>query len=233
MKQQLFSPSLFNLISPRKWWSLLFSNGFPAVLEGADKAWAPVKREIIAHANGNILEVGPGAGHTIAYYDSEKVTKIVGIEPFVELHSHIRASIERNKLSNKYDLVAASIEDSHILAEHGVVPGSLDTIVCVQVLCSIPNPKEVIAEMYKYLKPGGQLILFEHVQSNDGISRFLQNLWMNIGWHALTGCNLNRPSEEWLREAGEWSWVELKQGPGEGKETILPHAIGRLVKVCR
>jgi len=233
LKRQLSSPSLFKLLSPRVWWSEIFASGFPALLDGADKQWASVKKQLLANANGNILEVGSGAGHTIAYYNPEKVTKIVGIEPFVELHPLTRASIQRAKLTDKYDLVGASIEDAHILAEHGVTPGSMDTIVCVQVLCSIPNPKEVIAEMYKYLKPGGQLILFEHIRSRDFITQSLQNLWTYSCWHVLTGCNLNRPSDEWLQQAGEWSFIELNPGPGESDGEIIPHSIGRLVKACR
>jgi SAM-dependent methyltransferase len=247
LKRQLSSPSLFALLSPRQWWTLIFATGFPAVLGDADKEWASVKRKLLSHASGSVLEIGPGAGHTIAYYDPEKVSKIVGIEPYVPLHVHTRAAIERAKLTDKYELVAASIEDSSILSEHGVLLGSIDTIICVQVLCSIPNPKRVIAEMYKFLKPGGQLILFEHVRSHDFITHILQNIWTYSIWNALTGkshqsytqylmfmidagCNLNRPSEEWLRQVGEWSYIDLSPGPQETNADILPHAIGRLVK---
>lgn len=188
LKYQLSNPSILNWISPRKWWSLLFSSGFPAVLEGADKAWGPVKSGLIKHANGQILEIGPGAGHTIKYYDVEKVQRIVGIEPYLPLHKLARKAIEKNHLSDKYNLVAASIEDYKVLAEHGVHPESMDTIVCIQVLCSIPNPKEVIASIYKYLKPGGQLILFEHVKSQGSITSFLQTFWTSkLGWNAITG----------------------------------------------
>lgn len=230
LKSQLSSPSLFKLLSPRHWWSLIFAAGFPSVLEEADKAWRKEKIKLITHAYGNILEVGPGAGHTIAYYDHDKVTKIVGIEPFEAIHHHTRAAIERAKLTDKYTLVAASIEDTNILANHAVLPGSMDTIVCVQVLCSIPNPKQVIAEMYKLLKPGGQLLIFEHIKSKDMITRCLQGMWTHGGWHTLTGCNLDRPSGDWLRQAGEWSSFELNPGPEETKADLLPHAIGRLVK---
>jgi SAM-dependent methyltransferase len=186
-KSQFSSPSLFKLLSPRYWWTLIFAGGFPSTLEDIDKLWRAEKREVISHAYGNILEIGPGAGHSIAYYEHKKVTKIVGIEPFEAIHHHTRVAIERAKLTEKYDLVAASIEDSDILADHGVLPGSMDTIMCVQVLCSIPNPKQVIAEMYKLLKPGGQLLVFEHVLSKDEITRCLQKMWTHGGWHALTG----------------------------------------------
>jgi len=228
--KQFTSLSIRSLLSPRQWWSAIFATGFPALLETADKEWATQKRQVISHASGNILEVGPGAGHTIAYYNPEKVTKIVGIEPYSPLHPLIQAAVQRAKLQDKYDLACSSIEDTSVLAEHGVLPGTMDTIVCVQVLCSIPNPRQVIAEMYKLLKPGGQIVVFEHVRSNDNITSRLQSIWTHGGWNALTGCNLDRPSGEWLREIGEWASVDLQTGPNETKYDIIPHNFGRLVK---
>jgi len=229
LRNQFASPSL-GLLSPRKWWSAVFAGGFPSILDDADKTWSAQKQQVVSHASGNVLEIGPGAGHTIAYYDSDKVTKIVGIEPFAPLHPHIRAAVEHAKLSDKYDLVCASIEDSEILAQHGVLPGTMDTIVCVQVLCSIPNPQQVIAEMYKLLKPGGQIIVFEHVRSQDSVTSRLQSIWTHSLWHALTGCNLDRPSGDWLRQIGDWASIDLQPGPGESNHDIIPHNLGRLVK---
>jgi len=230
IRQQLSAFSIRSVLSPRQWWSAIFATGFPYLLQESDKTWAIQKRQVVTHASGNILEVGPGAGHTIAYYDASKVTKIVGIEPFAALHPLIRAAVERAKLTDKYDLVCASIEDSQVLAEHGVLPGTMDTIVCVQVLCSIPNPKQVIAEMYKLLKPGGQIVFFEHVRSEDNITAWIQEAWTTSIWHALTGCNLDRPSADWLQQIGEWSSVDIQPGPNESNHDIIPHHLGRLVK---
>jgi len=232
LKRQILSPSLVNWLSPRHWWSLIFEAGFPVLLEQSDKQWASVKRSVMQHASGNILEIGSGAGHTIAYYNPEKVTRIVGIEPYLQLHPLTKAAIQRAKLADKYELVGASIEDNEVLEEYGVVAGSMDTIVCVQVLCSIPNPQHVIAEMYKLLKPGGQLVLFEHVRSKDVITQIIQHIYTHGGWHALTGCNLNRPTESWLRQLGGWSSIELQGHPNETNIDVIPHAFGRLVKAA-
>ncbi len=42
---------------------------------------------------------------------------------------------------------------------------SFDTIVCALALCSIPDPAQAVAEMYRVLVPGGQLLLLDHVRS--------------------------------------------------------------------
>lgn len=46
----------------------------------------------------------------------------------------------------------------------------------------------------------------------------------------FNGCNVTRPTDEWLQQAGEWEEVKLEPGAGEGKYDTLPHAIGTLTK---
>jgi hypothetical protein len=56
---------------------------------------------------------------------------------------------------------------------------------------------------------------------------------INIIWpHFFNGCDITRPTEEWLLQAGagEWAEVDLKPGPGEGKYDTIPHVIGTLTK---
>lgn len=46
----------------------------------------------------------------------------------------------------------------------------------------------------------------------------------------LGGCDITRPTDEWLLQAGEWEKVDLKPGVGEGPYDTVPHVIGHLVK---
>lgn len=46
----------------------------------------------------------------------------------------------------------------------------------------------------------------------------------------FNGCNITRPTDEWLLKAGEWEEVNLQPGKGEGKYDTLPHSIGTLIK---
>lgn len=46
-------------------------------------------------------------------------------------------------------------------------PGaSFDTVLCTVSLCNIPDDKAAIAEMFRVLRPGGWLILLDHVASD-------------------------------------------------------------------
>lgn len=54
---------------------------------------------------------------------------------------------------------------------------------------------------------------------------------IDVVWpHMFDGCNLSRPTDEWLLQTGEWDEVDLRSGEDEGKYAVVPHAIGRLVK---
>lgn len=54
---------------------------------------------------------------------------------------------------------------------------------------------------------------------------------LNLVWpHFFNGCNVTRPSDEWLLQAGEWEEVKLRPGEGEGPYDSLPHVIGTLTK---
>ena len=44
--------------------------------------------------------------------------------------------------------------------------GSFDTVVCTYALCSVPDDAAAISEMHRVLKPGGRLILVDHIRSS-------------------------------------------------------------------
>ena len=46
----------------------------------------------------------------------------------------------------------------------------------VQVLCSVPEPREMVKRLYGLLKPGGRMIVYEHVRAVDQFSRLVQSM---------------------------------------------------------
>jgi hypothetical protein len=104
-------------------------------------------------------------------------------------------------------------------------------------LCSIPTPEKLISSMYNLLKPGGTILVFEHVGSDHPLPYFLQTMYTNGGWRfIMDGCELNRPTGRYLLESGKvagrkgWREVELQNAPGEGWWSMVPHLVGKLVK---
>ena len=120
------------------------------------------------------MEIGPGSGNQLSRYNKSAITKIYGVEPNRDLHAALRQTIKDTGLSDIYEIVPCGVEDFDKLREYGVLEGSIDTLMSVQVLCSVPRPEVMVKAMYRLLKPGGQMIVFEHVKSEDWLSGWMQ-----------------------------------------------------------
>ncbi|KAK0541484.1 hypothetical protein OC835_000133 [Tilletia horrida] len=227
---QLTHPNPLKLISPWAWRDLVLKFGFAKLLKGSDINHAKIKAPLIEMAYGRILEVGAGSGMTIKYYNPDKVTELIAIEPFTELRPELAQAISTAGLDKKATILTDGIDERAALATQGVTEASFDTIVLVQVLCSVPNPKEQIAFLTSLLKPGGQILLFEHVGSKDTITRTLQRIFRPYWLFATQCCDLVRDSGDWITAQGGWSSVQVETPAAEDSSVLFPHAVGRFVK---
>lgn len=127
-----------------------------------------------------MLEIGPGSGNQVPRFDKSRVSKIYGVEPNIDLHEALRASVKKAKLDDIYEIVPHGAEDEESFRRYGIAPNSLDTIISIQVLCSVPDPIGTVRHLYQYLKPGGKMIVYEHIQSKDFVSRMVQSEFLLI-----------------------------------------------------
>jgi 2-polyprenyl-3-methyl-5-hydroxy-6-metoxy-1,4-benzoquinol methylase len=83
------------------------------------------------------------------------------------LHKELEQSLQQASQSGKAGeglaqratIVPFGVQDYEHLPSEGITEESMDTVVLVQVLCSIENPKSHIGALIRYLKPGGKLIM--------------------------------------------------------------------------
>lgn len=132
--------------------------------------------KLVSQASGIVVEIGPGSGNQLSRYDASKVTKIYGIEPNAGLHEKLRARVKEAKLDDIYTIIPCGIENVSELEKYGISEESVDTLLTCQVLCSVPQPEETVHHMYRLLKHGGKLIAYEHIRSQDSVSRTVQGL---------------------------------------------------------
>ena len=100
--------------------------------------------------------------------------QIYGIEPNTALHSTLQRNIRTNNLQNIYTIIPCGVEDSARLASFDLREGTVDTVVVVQVLCSVPQPQLMVEKLYKLLKPGGTTVVYEHVRALDEFTKRVQ-----------------------------------------------------------
>lgn len=202
---------------------------------------------VLAQASGIVLDVGPGTGTQMPLLRSPAIKEIYGAEPCHGLHAELRARAQAEGLGEKYHVVPSSVVAAELvpaLRKEGLAPalssaeGVFDTIICVRVLCSVPDMRRTIGELYGLLKPGGKLLVTEHVvnpwRSPKGsvVARLFQTAYRFLGWSWCLGdCCLNRDTETALRAAAErdggWAAVDLDRSFGWSP---LPYISGVLVK---
>ena len=175
-----------------------------------------------------------GYGHTAKYLDHAKVTKYVALEPNELMHDEIRKRANAAGFTeaegNLLILPYGAEEIATIISVLGG-PNTVDTAMSMLSLCSSPEPKKNIKTLVDLLlKPGGQLLFYEHVLSPREDVAWWQRFWTPLWKYAMDGCCLDRPTHEWIRQMGGWSKGEMWGFPNESEEHLWWHRIGRFVK---
>lgn len=130
-----------------------------------DNAEQKVKPLLANNASGVCLDIGPGSGQWLYLFArslNPTVTRIYGVEPNPGHHKALRENAVKAGLGDVYEIIGAGAEN---LGQKGIAIGSIDTIITVQVLCSVPNSEQIIKDLYPYLKPGGRWIVYEHIRT--------------------------------------------------------------------
>lgn len=218
----------------------------------------PVLGEILATSRGAILDIGPGSGDQIfRFSNKDNITIIYGVEPGVDLHHALRENAKKAGLSEKYKVLSCGAEPDSLIPvlktegllskDNSIDDGIFDEIVCIRVLCSVPTLNETVGVLYRCLKPGGRLVVCEHVineSSKEGnkagrffhkegskVGHLLQLFYTALGWEFFVGCHLLRDTTAALVNAAksDHGWAEVNLEVFD-EWSVLPHIVGYCVK---
>jgi ubiquinone/menaquinone biosynthesis C-methylase UbiE len=121
-------------------------------------------------ANGEVLEVAIGTGLNLPHYPPGTRLTGVDLSPAMLAAAGKRAA----DLGLTVDLREAPAERLPF------ADGAFDTVVCTLSLCSVADDRAAVGEMYRVLRPGGQLLLLDHVAATNRILLALQRLWEKV-----------------------------------------------------
>lgn len=119
-----------------------------------------------SRARGNVLEVAAGTGRNLPHWPPDVVLTVTDFSDDMLAIAQGRAA----ELGLRVDIRPA---DAGAL---GFVDASFDTVVCTLGLCSVPDDRAAIGELARVLRPGGRLVLAEHVRSPNAAVRAVQRL---------------------------------------------------------
>lgn len=140
---------------------------------------------------GRVLELGVGTGKNIPYYPEG--TDVVAIDISDEMLAKAReraASVGSDVTLERADAQALPYPDD-----------SFDAVVGTFVFCSIPSPELALAEAERVLRPGGQLLLLEHVLSKKPILRTLMR-WFDPIPYWIWGAHIDRDTVATVERVG-------------------------------
>jgi len=129
----------------------------------------------------HVLEIGVGTGKNFPFYPADARMTAIDFSP------NMLAQAQRKKARKQMD-VHLDLMDVQSLA---YADNCFDTVIASFVFCSVPKPRKGLKELHRVLKPGGQLLLLEHVLSSNRALAWLMNT-INPLVVRLFGANINR-----------------------------------------
>jgi len=180
------------------------------VVEKAYAGWAPIYDVVFGaifaagraaavraaeRIGGRVLEVGVGTGISLAQYSSRN--RIVGIDLSEPMLRRARARLHRHPLANVEMLAVMD-------AEHlGFADAFFDVVVAQFVITAVPDPEATLDELARVVKPGGEIVLVNHLGAETGLRRVYERSFAPLVRHL--GWRMEFPFsrlDAWARRAG-------------------------------
>jgi ubiquinone/menaquinone biosynthesis C-methylase UbiE len=142
------------------------SRTYDLVTWGDEQRFGGAKRRLFGKMAGECLMVAAGTGKDFKYFPQGLSVVAIDISPAMIQHAERQAAAYDGRLSVRVmDVRALEFADA-----------TFDTAVTACTFCSVPDPVCGLRELYRCLKPGGRLLMFEHVRSRIGPIAILQDL---------------------------------------------------------
>jgi ubiquinone/menaquinone biosynthesis C-methylase UbiE len=180
------------------------------------------RRELLAKARGQTLEIGSGTGLNLVHYPDD-LDGLVLAEPDSSMRKRLQATVRRTE--RKAQVIDACTE------ELPFDDASLDTVVSTLVLCTVDAPDVALREIRRVLRSDGQLLFIEHVRSESLLLARWQDRLARPWQRFAEGCRCNRATLELIEACGfavdahsaAWRTMPLIIRPlAIGRATIAP-----------
>ena len=148
---------------------------------GGVSAWG--RRAAVQAVNAlpgrRVLEAGVGTGLALPKYAPGK--RVVGIDLSADMLAYARARVMDERIATVEALLEMDAEATHF------ADGEFDIAVAMFVASVVPNPRRLLEEMRRVVRPGGHLLFVNHFAAADGLrwwfERTLAPASRALGWH--------------------------------------------------
>jgi len=168
------------------------------------------RAELLAHAEGDVLEIGAGTGYNLPHYP-RGLARLTLAEPDRAMRAQLAARLaDLGRDASVLDCPAAALP---------FPDAAFDAVVGTLVLCTIADPAAALREVRRVLRPGGKYLFLEHGAAEEGSPRHRWQRRMEPVWKiAADGCHLTRRADAMVAEAG----FEVERLQRESMRKALP-----------
>ena len=189
-------------------WAPVYDLVFNNVLTPGRRAAADQVR------GGLVLDVGVGTGLELPMFDRR--TQIIGIDLSLAMLERAQRRVKRQKLANVRGLVAMDA------ARLAFPDACFDAVLAPYVLTVVPNPVATLDELARVVKPGGEIVLVNHLGSEAGVAAKFES-WLGknakrLGWRANFSYSI---IGNWLSMRDDIQLAERRTLPPLGMFTLL------------
>lgn len=152
-----------------------------------------MRRELARHLRGDVLELGSGTGATFPFLDWDAVTSLTATDlsnGMLEEARRHEAIVDRPVTFNQVDASALPFGDA-----------TFDTVTTSLLLCTVPDPEGTLREMSRVARPGGRIVILEHVRAHNRLLAGTQRLLSPLQQRQM-GCHLDRATDQMVRDMG-------------------------------
>jgi ubiquinone/menaquinone biosynthesis C-methylase UbiE len=152
------------------------------------------RKELLSGLSGQVIELGCGNGLNFAHYPAT-VEEVLAVEP----EPYLRAlALEATGGARVKISVVSGVADA-LPSESA----SFDAGVASLVLCTVPDPRRALAELFRVIRPEGELRFYEHVGATTPILGPLLRFAQATFWPRIAGgCHPARDTQQAIADAG-------------------------------
>ena len=159
-----------------KRWASIYDGVFGAISSSARRRTVSLINSLPGR---EVLEVGVGTGLALPLYTTQK--RVTGIDLSSEMLARARQRTAKKNLTHVAGLHEMDAEAT------GFPDQSFDIAAAMFVASVVPNPKRLITEMRRLVRPGGHLLFVNHFIAESGARRWVEEIMAPashaLGWH--------------------------------------------------
>lgn len=153
----------------------------------------PARERAASGLHGRVLEIGFGSGTSCRFLGAH-VEKVLAVEP---------SDVGWQRSAQRRATASVPVQriglDGHRIE---LDDDSVDTVLVTFTLCTVEDPRTVLAEARRALRPGGTLHVAEHGAAPDPVTARAQHRLDGLQRRLFGGCHLTRDPASMLADAG-------------------------------